>query len=296
MEWFKIKVHNKFLSEINFENEKSTSEFIKKIRSEYFKERYRTFLYIIVVFIIYSIYLLLFYQIKTINKGYFLDLKQTNLIDQVITWIFFCITIFLIFQFFKLIYQKFSPTLVNFIKMEINNLGFEIQRGYNTRLYFFIFNSIFIIIFILIKIGVSYSYNYFIDILIFGLTLLYVFMGIAFPIIWGILHDKFIVKLKKKYYIQFDFQYQIIKHEEYESQIISIYMTSNRLCTKLNKERIKLYNEISETRWLPRKGKFTSLFFGNNPFLYFHEYSTPLNFQKQFLNIALAIREWDISH
>jgi len=295
LEWFKIKVHNNFLSEINFENEKSTTEFINIIRSEYFKKRYRAFLYIIAVCIIYPIYLLFSYQINTDNKSYFLDLQQINLIDQVITWIFFCIILYLIFQFFKLAHQNFSPTFVNFIKMELNNLGFEIQRGYKTGLYFFIFNTIFIIIFILIKIGVSYSYNYIIDILIFGVILLDIFLSIAFPIIWGILHDKFMVKLKKKYYIQFDFRYKCIKSKKFESPNIAIFMTSNRLCSKLNRVGIKLYKNISETRWLPKKSKFFSFLFNFSPFLYFHEYSTPLNFQKQFLNIVLALREWDIS-
>ncbi len=296
MEWFKIEVRNKFLSEVNFENKKSASAFIKIIRSEYLKRRYRAFLYIITIFIFYIIYLLLSYQFKIINidRRYSLGSQQFNLLNRIITWSFFCITIYFIFYFFKLGYQKSSPTLANFIKNEVNNLGFKIQRGYKTGIYFFIFNSISIIFFILIETGVIYSYNYVLNILIFNLILLYIFSSLMFPIIWGVLHDAFYVKLKKKYSIQFHFQYNIKKSEEYEFQTMGIYMTSNRLCSKLNKERIKLYNEISETRWLPRKGKFTALFFGNNPFLYFHEYSTPLNFQKQFLNIVLALREWDI--
>ena len=56
----------------------------------------------------------------------------------------------------------------------------------------------------------------------------------------------------------------------------------------------KIYKEISEKRWLPRKGKFTFSKYGLGLYLYFYEYSTPINFKGHFLNIVSAIREWDV--
>jgi len=49
-----------------------------------------------------------------------------------------------------------------------------------------------------------------------------------------------------------------------------------------------IYSKISEDRWLIRSEPSAI-----SPFLHFEEYSVPFNFQKQFLNIVLALNEWE---
>ncbi|GAG79128.1 unnamed protein product, partial [marine sediment metagenome] len=49
-----------------------------------------------------------------------------------------------------------------------------------------------------------------------------------------------------------------------------------------------IYSKISEDRWLIRSEPSAI-----SPYLYFEEYSVPFNFQKQFLNIVLALNDWE---
>ena len=70
-------------------------------------------------------------------------------------------------------------------------------------------------------------------------------------------------------------------------------MSSNPLCFKLNNEKRKIYNNIAETRWLPKNGRKVLPIFSLNPYLHFHEFAIPINFQTQFFNIDGAIKDWD---
>ncbi len=44
-------------------------------------------------------------------------------------------------------------------------------------------------------------------------------------------------------------------------------MTANRLCSKLNIFGVNLYNEITKTGWLQKRGRIFSIFFYLTPLL-----------------------------
>jgi len=70
-------------------------------------------------------------------------------------------------------------------------------------------------------------------------------------------------------------------------------MNSIKLCLRSNVSGGKTHKEISEKRWLLRKGRSTDLTYHLRKYLCFHEYSTPANFREHFLNIVSALRDWD---
>lgn len=238
------------------------------------------------MFVIYIIVQVLSYQLLSFDRRSFLD--------QTVIWISFLI--YLAIYFFQLSSSKFSPTLVNFLKRELSNIDFEIQKKYKTGINFFLFTSFTIIIFVFVNILIYFPSNDFTTSLAIRLITIYIFSSILIPILRGILHDKFFVKLKTPYYVQIDLQFRLIKHKEVESKMIRIYMTSNKLCLKSNQLEFNLHKEISEKRWLPIKRRLISPTLQRRSYLYFHEYSTLINFKENFLNIVSAIREWDISH
>jgi len=175
-------------------------------------------------------------------------------------------------------------------------MNFEIHRKYKTGLNFFLFNTFTVIIVIFINLVFILSNDYFITSLIIRLILVYIFSSITIPILRGVFHDKFLVMLKTSYFVQIDFQFKLLKHIEVESHMIKIYLTSNKLGLKSEKRGFNFYKEISEKRWLPRKGKTVFPIFQFSPHLHFYESSTPINFKEHFLNIVSAIREWDIKN
>jgi len=59
-------------------------------------------------------------------------------------------------------------------------------------------------------------------------------------------------------------------------------------------EKKKIYNNIAETRWLPKNGRKILPIFSLNPFLYFHEFAIPINLQTQINNLVGAIRDWGL--
>ncbi len=115
-----------------------------------------------------------------------------------------------------------------------------------------------------------------------------------FPILYGIKKDKYFIRLKGAYKIQLNFRGNSVKMKGKKVPTIGIYMVSNHLCNRWNKTGAQLIEEISRSRWLPLKGRLEFLFF--TPFRYLLEYATVLNFESRFLNLALAIKKWDISY
>jgi len=274
---------NDIHSELNLENIDQDPNFFVIIKTEYLKNLLKVYFLVIILIGLYTLYQLFMIPYEQTNTKY--------LSDQIVFWFLFFL--FLLVHFLLLSYNRFSPTLVKFLKRELHVLGFEMLRKYKKGVRFFLFNCFSIIFFIVMNIGISYSLDYVIISLNIRLLLIYIFSSITIPILRGILHDKFIIKLKSPYFVQFDLQCKLIKRREVESQMIRIFMTSNKLCSKSNESEFKIHKEISEKRWLLRKGRFTRSTYNLRPFLHFHEYSTPINFKEHFLNIVSALREWD---
>jgi len=128
---------------------------------------------VIVFFIISIIYYILSYQLFISNLRF--------VSDQIVAWLLFLI--YLSIHFFQLTTFKFSPTIVNFLNRELNNMDFEIHKKYKTGLSFFLFNSFTVIIFIFINLVVILSNDYFITSLIIRLIIVYIFSSITIPIL-----------------------------------------------------------------------------------------------------------------
>jgi hypothetical protein len=108
------------------------------------------------------------------------------------------------------------------------------------------------------------------------------------PIIWIFKKDKFVIKVKENVFILCHLHYSLSKKEDYDPNLVGIILTSNRLCSKFDKSGKYIHSKISEKRWLKKNDNSTI-----SPYLYFQEFSVPYNFQKQFLNITLALNEWE---
>lgn len=276
--------HNSISPELNMDNSKENIEFINLIKKEYFTMLFRVFSIIIILFLISVIYYMLSYQ---------LFISPLSLIfDQIVSWLIFLV--YLLIHFSQITIIRFSPTLINYINEELKNLDFESYRKHKIGLKFIVFNSFTLFLFVLVNMGINISNDYYITSLIIRLIIIYIFLSLAIPILRGVFHDQLLVKLKRPYFVQIDFQFKLVKHVEAESQMVRIYMKSNKLGLKSEENKFKIYKEISERRWLPRKTKRGIPIFVFRPKLCFYENSSPKNFKEHLLNIISAIREWDI--
>ncbi|MFW9877052.1 MAG: hypothetical protein ACFFG0_28510 [Candidatus Thorarchaeota archaeon] len=278
---------------LNFENYEDTLKSLQEIRKEYIRNSIKVYLSLIVMAGVYLIYFILIFPffpdifVNEQRNG----LNNLFMLDQIFVWIFFIF--YLSFHFFILSFIRFSPSLIQYLKQEIMNIGFSLKSKYKIGLNFFFFNSFSIFIFLILDLSLIYIENIRFKILAIRFLIIYVFISITLPIIRGLLHDKFIIKLRKDYYIRFHIQFKIIRPKGLEPQSIRIFLSSNPLCFNFNNEKREIYNEIAETRWLPKNGRKVSPIFSLNPYLYFHEFAIPINFQTQFLNIVGAIKDWD---
>ena len=275
-------------TDLIFEDDESTINSIEIIRKEFFKKTIRSLIYIVIIITIYTLYLIITYQPDLFGNDPVLNtISHTAFSNLTIAWSLFSTTIFSIVYLFKLIYMKFTPSLISFIKNESSNIGFEFEKKYNSSLLFLLLNSISISILIYMDFGVIQFHNSPFDLLFQVTFVLYLVLCLVIPVIWALVNDKYIIKLKENFYIIFDFQFKIRKPNEEDSNLVGIRLTSNRLSSKFDKCGKIVYSRISQRRWLSRRKKSRL-----NPYLYFHEFSTPINFQKQFLNMALALNEW----
>lgn len=206
----------------------------------------------------------------------------------------FSITSYSIFYLIKFVFIRVTPSLKKYINNEINNLGFKIQEKNRSWISFLILNIISVLLIFLIELRVIFFKNPLLNTLFKGVLLCYLCIGIFVPIVWRLFYDGLRVKLKDNYQIYINPYYKIRKSKVKDYQLIGIYLTSNRIAFRCNKNKKTLYTQIARTRWLPRKRKSLISKYDLSPSLKFNEFSTPLNFQKQFLNIVLAIQDWDI--
>ncbi len=276
---------NRKLPEINFENNENATQFFTLIKTEYLKNLYQTYFWLIILVIVYVVYVLFTSPFNhTIIKF---------IADQVIIWILFSFYLFI--HFFNLSYVRFTPTIMSFLEKELRLLDYKIQRKYMIKLSNFLFTCFSIIVFTFLTIGIYYSSNNNVISLIMRLLIVYIFTSITIPVLRGRLHDLFLVNLRNSYFVRIELQLKLIKHKEVESQMVKIFMTSNKLGPKSDQSGHALYNKISENRWLQRRDNRILPRFISRNYLFFHEYATLINFKEHFINIVSAIREWDIT-
>ena len=274
---------------LNFENKENTLKSLQVIRKEYIRNSIKVYLSLISMAGAYLIYFILLYP------TFFTSYKSLNnffIIDQITAWSFFIL--YLLFHFFLLSFIRFSPSLIQYLKYEINYMGFELRKKSKIKMSFFLFNSASILLFLISYISIIYIEDFRLKIIAIRFLIIYFFIGITYPIIKGLMHDRFIVKLTKGYDIQFHLQFRIIKPKGLEAQSIRIFLSSNHLCFKFNNEKKIIYNNITETRWLPKNGRKILPIFSLNPYLYFHEFAIQINLQTQIYNLVGAIKEWDL--
>lgn len=273
--------------DLNFEDDSSALKSMKIIRSEYFKKGVKSLIYIGIVVLIYVLYFIFsFFPNLMYNQ-----LPEVRVYVSTFTagWALFSISVFLVFYLVKLFFQKFTPSLVQFIQKEFKYMGFKLQRSFNSGLLFLMLNSISIALLIYVDFGLIQFDNTFMGFFLQVLFITYLAMSLILPILWGIFNDKYMIKLKNNYYILFDSIYHIRKRKGHDPNLIGITLTSNRLSSRYDRCGKLVHTIISQRRWLSKKKKKIQL----NPFLHFYEFSTPFNFQKQFLNITMALNEWE---
>ena len=271
---------------LNFESHKDIVQSLQLIKKEYIRNSIKVYFSLISLAGVYFIYFIFFLQIFPV-------IPNTLILEQITAWSFFIL--YLLFHFFILSFIRFSPSLIRYLKYEINNMGFDLKKKFKINVSFFLFNSFSILLFLISYLIVIYIEDFSLKIFTIRFLIIYIFISITYPIIRGLMHDRFIVKLTKGYYIQFHLQFRIIKPKGLEPQSIRIFLSSNRLCFKFNNEKKIIYNNITETRWLPKNGKKILPIFSLNPCLYFYEFAIPISFQTQFYNLVGAIRDWDLS-
>jgi len=271
-------------STLNFENNENIIKSLQVIRKEYMRNSIKVYLSLISMAGAYIIYFIFIYPTFPTSS------KPPYIIDQITAWSFFIL--YLLFHFFILRFIRFSPSLIRHLKYEINNMGFELKKKHRINVSFFLFNILSILLFLISYLSIIYIEDFRFKIYPIRFLIIYIFISITYPIIRGLMHDKFIIKLTKGHYIQFHLQFRIIKPKGLEPQSIRIFLSSNHLCLKFNNEKKIIYNNITETRWLPKKGRKILPIFALNPYLYFHEFAIPINLQTQIYNLVGAIIEW----
>ncbi|MFW9938109.1 MAG: hypothetical protein ACFFD5_10705 [Candidatus Thorarchaeota archaeon] len=287
----------KRLLDLNFEDEEGAELSIRVMRKEYIRKSIKLICGIVGIIALYISYLVINYIYKSSYQYRIRILFEKSYLsyfslDLTLTWSLFSICIFLSIYLIRLLYLKFTPSVVKYIKKEFEYIGFQFQRRYDSGVIFLTLNIVSIALLIYLDLNYVNFDNSFTSFFVKNIVVIYLFLSLILPIIWGFVHDKFLIKLKRNFFITFDFQYNLLNQKGIDPKLIGIYLTSNRLCSRFNKSGKSVYKKISEIRWLPRRKKSYSIS-TFSPYLHFHEYSVPTNVQSQFLNIALALREWD---
>ncbi|MFX1327677.1 MAG: hypothetical protein ACFE91_05965 [Promethearchaeota archaeon] len=293
MEGFKITEFRKDLVDLDFDTEENIPNSYNIIKSEYRKRRVKQLKYLIPVVIVIVVYFTIIYPLylaPDYDAG--ISSLQPYNFNLTINWTLFSIGIYLILYFIKEALMKVTPSLQEHLEKEINNIGFNLQTNNKSWIVFLILNGISVLLLLLVELNVIYFNTFVLRVIFRGFIIIYLTLSITIPLVWRFLYDRLTVKIKNKYKVFLYPYYKLQKRNVKDYQIIGIYLTSNRIASKFNKNKEGLFKKIAGMRWLPRKKKYTIYKYNLSPFLRFNEFSTPSNFQKQFLNIVLALQEW----
>lgn len=283
--------------ELNFENKQGMFDSAKIIRSEYLKKALKSIACIIAILTVALSYLIFGYlpyldsnSFNYLISGTYPSGSDVFPLDLTLSWLLFSTSIFLIIYLIRAINLKFTPSLIRYIERETKHIGFEFKKRFESMGLFIILNvvSIIILFYLDIKAFQFLLNNTYLSIIFRNTFVIYLFMSITLPIIWIFRNDKFVIKVKENVFIQCHLHYNLKKKEDYDPNLLGIILTSNRLCSKFDKSGKYIYSKISEKRWLKKKDNSAI-----SPYLHFQEFSVPYNFQKQFLNITLALNEWE---
>jgi len=282
--------------ELNFEDEQGLKESTKIIKSEFNKKALKSSLYIAIVLITALSYLVFGYLPYMDNTSfpYFL-VNESSIpaghvfsLDLTLGWTFFSTTIFLVVYLTQLIHVKFTPSLIRFIEKETKYAGFEFKRKIESVGLFIILNAVSIVALFYLESNLIRFDTSPISVVFKNSLLIYLLISLALPIVWVFRNDKFVIKVKDNVFVLCDLHYNFKKNKTYDPNLVGIILTSNRLCSKFDRSGKFIHSKISEGRWLVRNDSSAI-----SPYLQFKEYSVPFNFQKQFLNIVLALNEWE---
>lgn len=273
----RIKKDSKAKAKISFEDDITTLESLIRIAKEVKKrlKRLRTSLPIIIILFLVSFIIHL-----EIAENYFNDIFTPLFIYTLVGG-------YVSLKMTWTLTHK-SPSLNNYIKEELNKMGYRMIKPKKPDIILPIVGTLFFLLIIFFEnLIIQEVFNNIITGILAIITLL---ISFVFPLLflgWMIFYMNPYVKLKKKYKIELHFKMKTLKFQtsydkEIEAPTLWILLSSNMLIHKKDKILLQKINEIAEKRGIQKDKK------------YFELYSTPLNFQKQFLNIASALREWDI--
>ncbi len=286
----------KSVVELNFEDEQGFKDSVKTIRSEYIKKAAKSIIYVSIVLTIVLSNLLYGY-LPYIEKSFFTGLLATESsssggyvlsLNLTLSWTLFSSSIFFIIYYIKVSQVKFTPSLIRYIERETKYAGFEFRKKIESVGSFLVLSVVSIVILFYIDTRLIQFDHSFWSIFFRYSFLMYLLLSLVLPIVFIFRNDKFVIKVKDNVFVLCDLNLNLRKKKEYDPNLLGIILTSNRLCSKFDKSGKYIHSKISENRWLIRNEPSTI-----SPFLYFEEYSVPFNFQKQFLNIVLALNEWE---
>ena len=266
----------------------------RRVRKEYKKKAIRFLPYLSAILIVILIHFILIYPKYLIPEGGFVSTAFTPYrFNLSINWTIFSIGTFTFFYLSRIAFMKITPFIKDHIKNETRDFGFKFQEKSKSWILFLILNSISVLLLFLVESGMISFNNSSLKAIYYLILIPYLFISILIPVIWRFFYDGLRIVLKDNYCVSINPHYNLRKISDKNSQLIGIYLASNKLGYKLRKNSKILYEQIAEARWLPRKRKSIVSKYNLSPFLRFYEFSTPTNFQKQFLNIVLALQEWD---
>ena len=286
----------KHVAELNFEDEQGLKDSVKTIRSEYIKKALKSIIYIAIISIVALTYLLYAY-LPYIEKNFFTNLLTADTnnsggysfpLNLTLSWGLFSTCIFLIVYFVRLSQVKFTPSLIKYIEQETKYAGFEFIKKIESVGLFMVLTTISIAILFYIDTGLIQFNENFWSILFRNSFSVYLLISLILPIVFIFRNDKFTIKVKDNVFVLCNLHYSIRKNKDFDPNLLGIVLTSNRLCSRFDRSGKVIYSKISEDRWLIRSEPSAI-----SPYLYFEEYSVPFNFQKQFLNIVLALNDWE---